>query len=197
MWVESLIQFHWNCKIKARLYKLVEMSQCDWPTRQQLHLSIKARNLCLSVSMSVCQCVRVCSSNISADQDQTDLRVSTWLLLGSRVCQVGFVWTTMIPLINYFINALKIPQALSTGATTVTCAPEPISAEPTTYKKQADLDLQRRKLDRDFVAVRSRSVHLNWLLQINETKRVWTESVLVWGDPEVNKLESESVDVHV
>ena len=48
----------------------------------------------------MCLCVCVCSSNISADQDQTDLRVSTWLLRGSRVCDVGFVWTTTIPLIN-------------------------------------------------------------------------------------------------
>ena len=41
---------------------------------------------------SVCVCLCVWSSNISADQ--ADLRVSTWLLLGSRVCDVGFVWTT-------------------------------------------------------------------------------------------------------
>ena len=59
----------------------------------------------------------------------------------------------MIPLINYFINALQIPRALSTGATIVTCAPEPITAEPTAtphLKKQADLYLQQRELDRDF-----------------------------------------------
>ena len=59
----------------------------------------------------------------------------------------------MIPFINYFINALRIPLALSTTATIVTCAPEPITAEltSTTYlKKQADLYLQRRELDRDF-----------------------------------------------
>ena len=87
-----------------------------------IYLSIKARNL------SVCVCVCICASNISADQNQTDLRLSTWLLRGSRVCNVGFVWTAMIPLINYFINALQIPRALSTGATTVTCAPEPITA---------------------------------------------------------------------
>ena len=107
--------------------------------------------------MCVCVCVCACarSSNISADQDQTDLRVSTWLLHGSRVCNVKIVWTAIIPLTNYFINALQIPQALSTGATTVTCAPEPITAEltSTTYlKKQADLYLQRRELDRDFAS---------------------------------------------
>ena len=51
----------------------------------------------------------MCSSNISADQDHTDLRVSTWLLLGSRVCEIGFVWTAMTLLINYYINALQIP----------------------------------------------------------------------------------------
>ena len=131
----------------------------------------------------------MCASKISADQDQTDLRVSTWLLCGSRVCHVGFVWTTMIPLINYFINALPTPITLSTGATTVTCAPEPITAEltSTTYlKKQADLYLQRCELDRDFAggSVPFCSVHLNWLLWINETKRVRTESVWVWGDPD-------------
>ena len=59
----------------------------------------------------------------------------------------------MIPLINYFINALQIPLALLTIATTVTCAPEPITAElkATTYlKNQADLYLQWCELDRDF-----------------------------------------------
>ena len=84
------------------------------------HISCKARNL------NVCLCM--CCSNISADQDQTELRVSTWLLHGSRVCKVAFVWTTMIPLIIYFINALPISLALLTVATTVTCAPEPITA---------------------------------------------------------------------
>ena len=56
-------------------------------------------------------------------------------------------------LINYFINALPIPLALLTVATIATCTPEPITAEltSTTYlKKQADLYLQLRKLDRDF-----------------------------------------------
>ena len=110
-----------------------------------MDISIKARNLCLCM----------CSSNISADQDQTDQRVSIGLLHGSRVCNVAFVWTTMISLINYFINALRILLALSTVATIVTCAPEPITAEltSTTYlKKQADLYLQRRELDRDFAS---------------------------------------------
>ena len=45
--------------------------------------------------MSVCVCM--CGSNISADQDQTDLKFSTWLLLGSRVCNIAFVSTTIIP----------------------------------------------------------------------------------------------------
>ena len=56
----------------------------------------------------------------------------------------------MIQSINYFINALSISLALHT---IVTCTPEPITAEltPTTYlKKQADLYLQQRELDRDF-----------------------------------------------
>ena len=41
------------------------------------------------------------------------------------VCNVAFVWTIMIPLINYFRNALQIPLALLTIATIVTCTPEP------------------------------------------------------------------------
>ena len=60
----------------------------------------------------------------------------------------------MILLIIYFRNVLRIPLALLTVATTVTCAPEPITAEPTATpyrKKQADLYLQRRELGRDFV----------------------------------------------
>ena len=80
--------------------------------------------------MCVCVCVRVC-----------------------RVCNIAFVWTTMIPLVNDLINDLPIPLALSTVATIVTCAPEPITAglTPTTHlKKQADLYLQWRGLDRDF-----------------------------------------------
>ena len=140
-------------------------------------------------------CVCVWSSNVSADQDQTYPSVSTWLLLGSRVCAVGFVWTTMILLIIYFINASPNPQALSTGATTVTCAQDPITAEltSTTYlKRKADLDLQQCELDRDLAAgsVPFCSVHRNWLLWINETKRVWTESVQVWGDPETHGQQS-------
>ena len=56
-------------------------------------------------------------------------------------------------IINYFRNALPILLALLTIVTIVMCAPEPITAEliPTTYlKKQADLYLQRHKLDWDF-----------------------------------------------
>ena len=48
-----------------------------------------------------------------------------------------------------------MPLALSTIATIVTCEPEPITAELTftTYlKKQVDLYLQRRELDRDFAS---------------------------------------------
>ena len=89
-----------------------------WLCTYEHNLSIKARK-CLSVC--------VCASNISADQDQIDLRLSTWLLSGSRVCNVEFVWTTKMPL-NYFINDLPILLALSTIAS---CAPEPITAEPT------------------------------------------------------------------
>ena len=55
--------------------------------------------------------------------------------------------------IDHFINALLIPLALSTRATTAPCAPEPITAELTSMaylKKQVDLYLQRCELDRDF-----------------------------------------------
>ena len=102
--------------------------------------------------ISVCLCVYVWSS-ISAHQDQSDLRFSTWLLRGSRVCNITFVWTTMTLLINYFINALPIPLALLTVATIATCAPEPITTELTSMtclKKQVDLYLQQRELERDF-----------------------------------------------
>ena len=81
--------------------------------------------------MCTCVCVCVCVPHISADQDQTDLRFSTWLPRGLRVCNVRLVWTTVIPLINYFINDLPTPLALSTIATIDTCPPEPITAEPT------------------------------------------------------------------
>ena len=53
---------------------------------------------------------------------------------GLRVCNLGFVWTTKILLINYLIHALRIPLALSTIATIATiatCAQEPITAVST------------------------------------------------------------------
>ena len=87
-----------------------------------------------SLSVSVC----VCLSNISAAQDRTDLRLTTWLLCISRMCNFAFFWTAMTPVINYFINALQIRSIVR--ATSVTCAPEPITAEPTAtpqLKKQS------------------------------------------------------------
>ena len=99
----------------------------------------------MCVCVCVCVCVSVYASNISADQDQTDLKLKTWLLHGSRVCDFAFVWTASTLLINYFINALQVPRALSIGATTVTCTPEPITAELNVtphLKQQADLYLQ-------------------------------------------------------
>ena len=85
--------------------------------------------------MSVCVCM--CGSNISADQDQTDLKFSTWLLLGSRVCNIAFVSTTIIPLINYFRNASRIPLALLTIANIVTCTPKPITAHHSHVRTRA------------------------------------------------------------
>ena len=156
------------------------------------HISIKARNLCL--------CVRMCASNISANQDQTDLRL--WLLRGSRVCNVAFVWTTMIPLINYEgRNASRIPLALLTIATIVTCTPEPITAHHSHMCTRANHCRAHPQDKRMYTcsgtswtgilpAVRSRYVHLNWLLWINETKWVQTESVWVWGDPDTQGQQS-------
>ena len=88
---------------------------------------------------ALCDCV--CASNISADQDQTDLRFSIWLLLGLRLCNVRFVWTTVILLINCFLNALPLLLALSTIVTIVTivtCAPEPITAHHSHVRNRAD-----------------------------------------------------------
>ena len=119
-------------------------------------------------------------------------------------CDFAFVWTAVILLINYYINALQIPehcppeppqsrahqsQSLHTVAT---CAPEPITAELTAtphLKKQADLYLQRWAGPR-FGSVPFCSVYLNWLLWINETTRVRAESVGVWGDPETRGQQS-------
>ena len=74
------------------------------------NLSIKARSLCLSVCVCVCVrvCVCMCSSNISADQDQADLRVFTWLLRVSRVCNVAFVWTVNNLFQKCFTNSTSI-----------------------------------------------------------------------------------------
>ena len=142
-WIYNLVAFSGWCEImhvqpvRLKSEKALKGEQFDsWtvsPAEHEAecmktlkrHLSIKARNLCVFV------CVCVCASNISADQDQTNLRLSTWLLRVSRVCDFAFVWTAMIPLVNYFINALQIPLALLTIATTVMCAPEPTATPPT------------------------------------------------------------------
>ena len=93
------------------------------------YLSIKARNLCLSVCLSVCVCVYMCSSNSFADKVQGCVTPD---LFGLQ------------PLINYFINARQIPQALSTIVhhspphTTVMCAPEPITAHHSHVRTRAN-----------------------------------------------------------
>ena len=99
-----------------------------WKHWNHRHLSVKAWTLCLSVCLCVCVCVCICCPQISLWIRIRLTWVSTWLLLGLRMCDVGFVWTAMILLMNYFINALQILWALSTGATTVTWAPEPMTA---------------------------------------------------------------------
>ena len=55
------------------------------------------------------------------------------------------------------------------------------------HDKQTDLYLQWCELNEDFAggSLLFCSVHLNWLLWINETKQVQTESVPVWEDPEM------------
>uniref|UniRef100_A0A8C5G7D1 SAM domain-containing protein n=1 Tax=Gouania willdenowi TaxID=441366 RepID=A0A8C5G7D1_GOUWI len=51
-----------------------------------MDLFILALNPVISLHTSnECLCLCVCSSNIAANQDHIDLRLSTWLLLGSRV----------------------------------------------------------------------------------------------------------------
>ena len=70
---------------------------------------------------------------------------------------VGAKQTSTIKVRNHLsIKARNLFRlALLTIATTATCAPEPITAELTStthLKKQADLYLQRRELDRDFAS---------------------------------------------
>ena len=66
------------------------LPKCDFksaaePAKNKKPTSLYKSKESLSVCLSVCVC-----SNISADQDQTDLRFSTWLLRGLRVCNIGF-----------------------------------------------------------------------------------------------------------
>ena len=91
----------------------------------QLHLD--PSQLCL-------QCSRSGSPFFSGDntlQVYFFHRQTTALSISRAEQNVEFVWTTMIPLINYFINDLPIPLALSTIATIAMCTPEPITAEST------------------------------------------------------------------
>ena len=64
----------------------------------------------------------------------------------------------MIPLLIYFINALRIPLAFSTIATIVTCASEPITAHHSTcalglndMDKISYLNIHARYLDIDMI----------------------------------------------
>ena len=139
------------------------------------HHSIKARNLCVCLFLSY-------------------LRL-TWEFQHGCCLVQGCATTDLFHSNDTVNKSFTNFWALSTGATTVTCALEPITAEltSTTYlKKQADLYLQRCELDQDFAggSVPFCSVHLNWLLWINETKRVRAESVPVWGDPETRRRQS-------
>ena len=160
---------------------------CEWPL---LHLSIKAKNICLSVCLSVYLCLKYFCGSGSDWPESFNMAAACFKGVQLRICLDCNDTVNKL-----FHKCLTNSRALSTRATTVTCAPEPITAEPTAtphLKKQADLYLQRRELDRDFAggSVPFCSVHLNWLLWINETKRVWTESVRVWGDTEMPRQQS-------
>ena len=145
-------------------------------------------SVCLCVCVCVCVCVCICASNISADQGQTDLRLTTWLLRGSRVCDFAFVWTAMTTVINYFINALQIrehclpepPQSRVHQSQSMQSPPQP----PTLRNKQSYTCSSVSWTGICGRSVLFCSLHLNWLLCIDETKRVRPESVLAWGDPE-------------
>ena len=155
------------------MFSVTVKSKRMWSVRE-CHGKLKVSLYKSKQSLScLCVCVYVSVPQISEDEDLTDLRVSTWLLRGSRMCNVAFVWTAMIPWINYFINALQFskhcppepPQSREHQSqslhTIATCAPEPITAEPTAtphLKKQAELYLQWCELDGILPAVRSRSV---------------------------------------
>ena len=153
----------------------------------------------------------MCSSNISADQDQTDLRVSTWQLLGSRVCKVAFVWTAMIPLIIYFINAVPILLALLTVATTATYTPEPITSHRSHVRTRANHCRAQTQDNSGFIPTAARagpgfcrrfgpvvciSTDCCGLVRLNESglNLFWSEEIRGRTD---NKVESESVDVRV
>ena len=166
--------------------------------------------------MNKCVCVCVCVSawNISADQDQIDVRFSTWLLHGLRLYNIGFVWTTKIPLNKlfhkYFTNSTSIVNRSHHGHVRTRAnhfTPWPRAHQSQSLQSPLPQHTLRNKQIYTcsgtswtgiLLVVLSRSVHLNWLW-INETKRVWTESVRVWGDPDTRGQQtgSESVDVRV
>ena len=65
-----------------RLNSITSYKHLDFGFIHNPHLSIKARNLCLSVCVWLSVCLCMCASNISADQDQTDLRVGCCVVQG-------------------------------------------------------------------------------------------------------------------
>ena len=123
----------------------------------------------------------MCASNISADQDQTDLRVSTWLPSGSRVCNVGLVWTTNILLINYFIIALPIPVALSSIATIARCAPEPVTAHHSQVRTRAS-SLPRHTLRNKRIYNCSGTSWTGILLAVHPILCIWTDCCRLIGE---------------
>ena len=112
------------------------------------NLSIKARNLCLCVCLSVYVCLKyLCRTG--SDWSESFSMAAAWFKgVQRRIC-LDYNDTINKLFHKCFTNLL----ALSKISTIATCAPEPITAElkPTTYlKKQADLYLHCCELDRDF-----------------------------------------------
>ena len=99
---------------------LQSVNQLGFYNIPSTYRSIKIMNLCVCVCVCVCVFLKyLCGSG--SDWSESFNMAAAWFK-GVQCCICLDCNDTLI---NYFINALQIPRALSTGATTVMCAPEP------------------------------------------------------------------------
>ena len=148
-------------------------------TRGIVYLSIKARNLCVSV-----YCLKyLCRSG--SDWAKIFNMAAAWFEgVQCRIC-LDYNYTVNELFHEGFTNSTSIVNySHYSHHTHVHIRVSHCRAHPPrhTLRNKQIYTCSSASWTGILPAVWSRSVHLNWLLWINETERVRTESIPVWGD---------------